>query len=340
MAVAAMADSPREFHDQQQQQERQSDAALTQPRLVRPVTALYSAVRYDLERLVDIAAGTDGFDVAIAYPSPTTPSEGKRQRGKKAPLDIVVLRVGGGGAFVGFLDDGSLVAFGLDDADLAGVRAVLAPAQAREEAEGSMLMKRDAVQRFRFTTLDDLQTLGYEAPDGVTTTYVDEGALNAIVLEDASASAVLPFVFCLGYNVKIDALNALLAPIADKVRDWRDLVRRTGAVPCTPKQARIRNSHVHRLATRHSRIGARPPIFSSLEFAQQRQVFNLACEHFEVHDRRTALKDHLESVTATLGYLSAEANHKTNHRLEEVICVLLFVGIVVHLVHPPAYAYE
>jgi len=295
---------------------------------VREATAVACQYKVNLTQLVALVeSGNVPYSLALVYPRARPPASTASSGRVNVPVEVVVLRDTRQGE-VAVFGDGTYVAFGMSSADLA--RFAHETRSCRSSDDVAWAGQSDIVYRRRFTTMADLSALGFEVPADATTSYIDEGTLDAIVLRDNSLESKLPFMYCLARRVQIDAVHTALRPVVEAVRGWRREMAKNGSLPVEVKDCRVRKARVMRLP--QTKISARPRLFTDGDFTQLRHMYGMACYYFELHERSDILRARIENTAEGLKYLGSEASARTNHRLEWVIIALIASEIVIHLV--------
>ena len=297
---------------------------------IREALAVASGFKYDLVAVLRLleSGALPRYCVVLQFPRPRAANV----RGRLfMPMEIVVLRDDARASDIAVFGDGTVVSFGATASELSQLNSDLESCRAdRDDVAWSG--QPDCIHRRRYTVMADLAELGFEAPSDVTTSYIDEGALDAVVLLDESLESKLPFMFVLSRRVQIDALKQALQPVMEAVRTWRREVGANGSLPVEIRQARMRHARVMRLAAAQVRIGSRPRIFTDGDFVHLRHMYGMCTYYFELTERNDALRARIDTTVASLKYLGDEAKARTDHRLEWVIIALLVVEILIHLV--------
>lgn len=296
---------------------------------LRPVIAMCSSKKYNLSRIVK-KAQAEKMPIPVVFPSP---QQAQLPRLKKEP-ELVVMEVHPE-AHVAVFAEGALVSFGLTHEELHSLtETVLLRAELPPDRLMLSLLHRDVVQEYTYTTLGDLYDLGYEKPVEVQSSYVDEGPLNAIVLENHNAEQKLPFIYCLAESVQIEALNRLMLPVAQNVKQWKDECYNNGSLPLSLREARVNKARLLRIASKQLRLcESRPLIFWEGQYNHLRHVYNDAYEDFEVGFHNGALRTRVSVVQSSLGYLGSEVHKQISRRLEWIIIWLIVVEFVTTLCH-------
>lgn len=300
--------------------------------MLRPIIASYGPTSYDLAR---VAAKAVSCCIPIHVSYPLAMKHFELVRGKK-PLEVIVLEPSRG-KHVGLFADGPVVAFGMTVSQLEEFRRTISDCES-ETDKNQLLQSRSVTREACYTTLSELSTLGFSVPESVTTSYVDEGQLNALVLENHDARQKLPFMYCLAELVHIEAMNAMLLPILSCVMEWQSHIQEKGTLPFSLVQARVQKAQLSRLVARQARVvSARQQIFWDGEFNALRAVFNQSYDNYELYSHNAELKDRLDSVTASLQYMVEEAHQSASERLEWVIVALIFVELLIALELVPSF---
>ncbi len=288
---------------------------------LRPFLAENGQADYDLG-LVSGVASSWRMPVHVHFPHPYR-HQVEQLRGRRT-LEMLLLEPQPQ-KHLALFPDGTIVAFDMSSDEVRNFR---------ESIQECTIQKEEAFQATRvvreglFTVFDALPALGFENPEGVNQSYVDEGELNAIVLKSDDPVEKLPFIQCLGELIQIDSIAASLKPIAEKVQTWQDKVKVTGHLPCSLTETRMVRARLHRLESRQAKIDSRQQIFWTGEFNHLRTVYNEVYDYYEVQHRNHLLKSQMEAVAASLGYLSEETHAETNHRLEWVVIILIFLSLM------------
>lgn len=326
-----------------------TDATTAQkPPPAYPVVAQCGANGYNLE-LLHAEASQRNVRIATTYPSDkkhsavhNSPSSIPSRMTKKALQYKVVVVLDEEDNQIGVFPDGSLVAFGVEDSELEELRKTLRfcsvprdPMVAQQKEVHSII--------FRYLTRDMVPQLGFELPtraegegdeegELLLPSFVDDGKLSAIIIESDQPQHKLPFMFCLAEMVQLKALEGLVTPVAGNVSNWQEHVKRTGKLPMTMTEARKLRARLLRLTSHLSKISAaRHRIFWESESTLLRQTFRATFDHLELSVLHDQLRERLDVVGQSLGYLCEEAHAETNHHLEIVIIVLIVVEVLVAL---------
>jgi uncharacterized Rmd1/YagE family protein len=298
---------------------------------VQEATAVACKYKVNLAQLVTLVeGGTVPYSLALVYPRSRPATKTSAYGRVNVPIEVVVLRDTRQGE-VAVFSDGTYVAFGMSSSDIARFAYETQPCRT-EVDDVAWAGHTETVFRRRYTTMADLSPLGFEVPADTTTSYIDEGTLDAIVLRDASLESKLPFMYCLSRRVQLDAVHTALRPVVDDVRRWRRAMAENGSLPVEIKDCRVRKGRVMRLAAAQTRISARPRLFTDGDFTQLRHMYGMASYYFEIHERSDILRARIENTAEGLKYLGSEASERTNHRLEWVIIVLIASEIAIHLI--------
>lgn len=298
------------------------------------VSALPSAIAwhgfasYDISAIIKQSSDL-GLAVLTSYPSSKHAVLRNEQRAFKKRLVFVE---SSNEKQVAIFSDGSVVGFGVDETWLKQFRSEL---KIFEVPKDPMIRGPDDVfVAAKFTTFDGLAKLGYEPPDGVDESYIDDGDIGAIVLRADHHMQKLPFAFCLVELVRLKAVNCMLQPIAGKVADWQKHIKTHGTLPGNCQEARVAKAQVMRMMSHQSKLGsARHRVMWDESHSSSRQVFHAACEHYELQSVDSELKERLAALAESLKYLSEQAHKDTDLKLEYVIIVLIAGEIVLHLLH-------
>ena len=160
--------------------------------------------------------------------------------------------------------------------------------------------------------------------------YIDDTRLEAVVLSDNSAAALLPFALCFFELIQLRALNALAYPIHRQVAHWQAHVADRGTLPMTLKAARLLKAKAMRIASRHAKGTARRHrLLWEDHHAAHREAFEEAAEHFELSARSDAFRRRTEGAQASLAYLCDQAHGQKDVVLEWVIIVLIAVEVYI-----------
>ena len=307
---------------------------------IRTLIAEYGSKNYDLARVTQLSE-KKAFTVHLRYPNAaaSSPAGMRRHHGssssslsaaeggglRKRPEEVVLLEALPS-KHVGLFKDGSIVAFDMSLDEISALRLSLK--QCELPKEEALIAPRRVTRERQYTLLEELPSMGYEAPEGVGLGYIDEGELNAVVLSSNDPTLKLPYIYCLGELIQIEALNATLTPIAQRVGEWQEHVKRTGHLPCSLKQARIARAQLHRLQSKQTTIENRQQIFWDGQYNHLRSLYNDAYDIYEVPHLNAALNARVEVVADSVSYLSEETHAETNHRLEWVIIILIFMELM------------
>jgi uncharacterized Rmd1/YagE family protein len=290
------------------------------------VFAIAGVHKYDLGNVVHRYEGSLGqYRIGLCFPRTRSASDTRLI----IPLEVVVLQ-DAKDSEAAIFSDGTIVAFGMSAAEIKALIEDLA--ECRSSADDvAWVGEPETVHRFRFTTIDALPGLGFDPPaDMADSSYIDEGALDAIVLQSASLEAKLPFMYCLSRRVQIDAVQAALKPVVERIRGWRRVVSNSGTLPFEVKDCRIQRARVMRLAAAQTRISQRPRIFTDSDYSHLRQLYGLTCYYFELHERSEALRDKLATAAEAINYFGESATRRIDIRLEWVIILLLVIEASLH----------
>ena len=238
--------------------------------LLRPLTVTRGRVRYSLASVAAVAEQT-GMAVDIKFPAAVRQQRGDDPHSENSLVrrsDIVVLApFGQGKGHASVFRDGTVVAFGLEDSHIAALRKALSGCE-RPYQEMDPVAEPVVTVKLRYTTLAELDALGYEAPEGQTASYIDEGPLNAVVLSEDTAVAKLPFSLALREHVLVETVQQRLEPVAAVVTKWREKVEKQGTLPFDVHGARVLKAQVLYLASVTER---------SVEVWRCRSLFASAC---------------------------------------------------------------
>lgn len=306
-----------------------------------PVVASCADVGYDLEQL-HAEAMVRNLRIVTTYPgdrkhSCSPSAKGLPPRMRRDERFKVIVLADPDECHIGVFTDGSIVAFGLTELDTAALREMLSFCAVQRDP--MVAVHKEVTVTFRYLTRDMVPQLGFQLPeddpdaDGPTLpSFVDDGPLSAIVVESEVPQHKLPFMFCLAEMVQLKALESLVAPVAVNVSIWQEHVKATGGLPMSQTEARKLRARLLRLTSHLSKISAaRNQIFWESECSVHRSIFRATFDHFELASLNDQLRERLESVGKSLGYLCEEVHANTHHRLEIVVIALIVVQVLIAL---------
>lgn len=300
---------------------------------LRPVASLFSTSKFDLERLVQMCANKkgDSFSPCLSHP-PTSPYF-EATRGKKK-MEMVVLKNSENTVHVGVFRNGAVVGFGLTPAQVASFVESYGECMQRDVSKPRSAVVKDpgcGIFSHRFALISELPSLGFEIPTDVSTSYVDNGELDAIVLQKWDPSETLPLMFCFSFLAQVMHLRYIVESVSAWGRNWRAQVEKTGKVNISIRQARLNLSILMHAASKLSRMNSGQYRVLREGDHHQRVVFSASLEHFEIPLLIEATRSKVSVAQSTLSYLVSQARNKTYYRLEWYIIILIVLECLVAL---------
>lgn len=172
---------------------------------------------------------------------------------------------------------------------------------------------------------------GALAADGPHRNFID-AETDTVVLADADDRHKIPFSFALSQSVKLDAVEFAVVPLAADVRAWQRGLLTSGRLRCTVRQLRRAKTQLLALSEylnfKHN-VQTTPRLFWTSEFQHLRGVYKASCEHLEIEDRGTSLKERMDTIDESIAYFHSESHASSNERLTWIIIWLIAVELVV-----------
>ena len=255
----------------------------------------------------------------------------------RQPSECLCLSNKQGKTFVVF-EDGAIVGWDAQWSELVGVRKALEEAlkqAGRGPAADGYLSdiyagNANTTDSITFSLFDEASESGRPAE---ACNYVDTEN-DRFVLRNKDQRHKIPFSYALAQSVKLDVLDASIAPVASSVKSWQQQLAATGKIACDVKSLRQSKTRLLSLAEvlnfKHNTTTT-PKLFWVGEMQVHRQVYRDACDHLEIEERGSLLRNKIEAVDESLSYLHDEVHAATMELLTWVIIILIATELVVAL---------